>query len=83
MAHTIEIAQQRAARTLFLSVWKRNHRAIAFYAKHGCEQVGSVPFPLGTDLTGSICMVRALSIAGVGSRSPGNIADTRTHGSRS
>jgi ribosomal protein S18 acetylase RimI-like enzyme len=67
MAHAIEIAHQRGAQTLYLSVWKRNHRAIAFYARHGFEQMGSVPFPLGIDLTGSICMARPLCVASAGS----------------
>src|SRR5215204_5103942 len=39
MTHMIDVAQQRGVRTLHLSVWQHNHRAIAFYVKHGFAQV--------------------------------------------
>ena len=64
MTHTIEIAQARGARTLHLSVWQHNHRAIAFYAKYGFEQVGSAPFQLGTDVQLDPVMMRSLPVAG-------------------
>ena len=35
---------------LWLGVWERNARAIAFYRKCGFERVGSQPFILGSDL---------------------------------
>jgi hypothetical protein len=38
-----------------------DHRAIAFYARHGFAQVGSAPFLLGTDLQIDPVMVRPLS----------------------
>src|SRR6185436_9563466 len=50
MTHAIELAQQRGAQTLYLAVWQQNHRAIAFYAKHGFERIGVAPFRLGADL---------------------------------
>jgi ribosomal protein S18 acetylase RimI-like enzyme len=77
MAHAIEIARQRSAQTLYLAVWKHNHRAIAFYAKHGFVQVGSAPFLLGTEIQIDPVMVRPLQVADA--RSPGDIADARTH----
>jgi ribosomal protein S18 acetylase RimI-like enzyme len=77
MTHAIEFAQQRGAQTLYLAVWKHNHRAIAFYAKHGFEQVGSAPFRLGTELQIDPVMVRPLSVAGTASRSPIDITDAR------
>jgi ribosomal protein S18 acetylase RimI-like enzyme len=50
MTHAIELAQRRGAQTLYLSVWQHNHRAIAFYAKHGFEHVGVAPFRVGADI---------------------------------
>jgi len=60
MAHVLEIAQRRGARTLYLSVWKHNRRAIAFYAKHGLQEVGTAPFWLGSDLQMDPIMMCAL-----------------------
>lgn len=36
-------------RSIWLSVWEKNPRAIAFYAKSGFREVGSAVFVLGTD----------------------------------
>jgi ribosomal protein S18 acetylase RimI-like enzyme len=38
------------ATRLWLGVWERNARAIAFYRKCGFEKVGEHPFVLGSDL---------------------------------
>jgi ribosomal protein S18 acetylase RimI-like enzyme len=62
MAHAIELAQQRGAQTLYLSVWQHNHRAIAFYAKHGFERVGVAPFRVGADIQLDPVMVRPLPV---------------------
>ncbi len=43
-------AHALGGRTLWLGVWERNARAIAFYTKCGFVKVGSHPFILGTDL---------------------------------
>jgi ribosomal protein S18 acetylase RimI-like enzyme len=56
----IAIAVQRGARTLYLSVWQHNHRAIAFYAKHGFVRVGVAEFTLGRDVQLDPVMVRPL-----------------------
>ena len=50
MRHVIELVQRRGARTLYLSVWDRNHRAIAFYERLGFRLVGSKQFLLGADV---------------------------------
>jgi GNAT superfamily N-acetyltransferase len=60
MAHAIAFAEQRGARTLYVSAWEHNHRAIAFYAKHGFVQVGTVQFTLGSDVQIDLVMVRPL-----------------------
>jgi ribosomal protein S18 acetylase RimI-like enzyme len=53
VAHTLmavfAAARARGAQTLWLGVWEHNARAIAFYHRHGFEDVGSHEFVLGTD----------------------------------
>jgi diamine N-acetyltransferase len=43
-------ARSRAAQTLWLGVWERNARAVAFYRKYGFQRVGEHLFQLGSDL---------------------------------
>jgi ribosomal protein S18 acetylase RimI-like enzyme len=43
-----EIARAAGAPALYLCVWERGDRAIAFYRKHGFETVGEAPYQLGT-----------------------------------
>ena len=43
-------ARTLGATRLWLGVWERNARAIAFYRKCGFEQCGTQPFLLGSDL---------------------------------
>lgn len=56
----IAIAMQRGAQTLYLSVWQHNHRAIAFYVKHGFVRVGAAEFQLGADVQLDPVMQRPL-----------------------
>jgi ribosomal protein S18 acetylase RimI-like enzyme len=49
MDAVIEAAQARGAQTLWLGVWERNPRAVAFYAKFGFVRVGEHTFVLGDD----------------------------------
>lgn len=49
MEATIDAARERGARTLWLGVWERNPRAVAFYGKHGFARVGEHTFVLGAD----------------------------------
>lgn len=60
MTHALDLAQQRGTRTFYLSVWKHNHRAIAFYTRHGFATVGTAPFRLGADIQHDPIMVRVL-----------------------
>ena len=65
VAHTmmdavIEAAEARGARTLWLGVWERNPRAIAFYGKRGFRDVGCQPFKLGGDDQTDRVMARPL-----------------------
>lgn len=59
--HAIAFAEQRGARTLYLSVWRDNQRAIAFYAKRGFVQVGTSEFRLGSDVQIDPVMARPLA----------------------
>jgi diamine N-acetyltransferase len=49
MARVREAARERGARTLWLGVWEKNHRARAFYAKCGFADAGEHIFLFGTD----------------------------------
>lgn len=49
MAWVHTVARDFGARYLWLGVWERNARAIAFYKKAGFVQVGSHDFFVGTD----------------------------------
>jgi ribosomal protein S18 acetylase RimI-like enzyme len=46
----------RGRTPVFLSVWSGNHRAQAFYAKHGFEKVGEFKFPVGETLDDEFLM---------------------------
>ena len=49
MAAAVGAARDAGAGVLWLGVWERNARAIAFYRKSGFEDVGAQTFVLGTD----------------------------------
>lgn len=60
MEQTVSQARRRGRRTLFLAVWERNPRAIAFYRKQGFRDVGAQPFQLGQDVQTDRVMMRAV-----------------------
>lgn len=49
MAAVLEAARELGGRSLWLSVWERNPRAIAFYEKSGFRNVGTKEFWVGSD----------------------------------
>ena len=49
MDAALDAARSSGAQTVWLGVWERNPRAIAFYAKCGFTRVGQHTFVLGTD----------------------------------
>ncbi|MBZ8141269.1 GNAT family N-acetyltransferase [Rubrivivax gelatinosus] len=51
-------AAARGLLGLWLSVWERNPRAIAFYAKSGFADVGTTSFAVGADLQRDRVMLR-------------------------
>ena len=70
MAAVFAAARARGAQTLWLGVWEHNARAIAFYHKHGFEDVGSHEFVLGTDHQIDRLMARPLTDDGAPARFP-------------
>jgi len=57
-------AALRGCDTVWLGVWERNERAIAFYANWGFVPIGSHPFLLGTDLQTDVLMARPVVTLG-------------------
>ena len=60
MAHAVVTARAAGASTLWLGVWERNERAIAFYRKCGFRDVGTQTFVLGNDHQRDYVLVRDL-----------------------
>lgn len=50
MSASIEEARQRGCDSIWLGVWEKNLRAIAFYKKWGFQEVGTHIFQVGDDL---------------------------------
>ena len=67
MAEVIAEATADGSRTLWLGVWERNARALAFYRKCGFQDVGSHEFVMGSDHQTDRILARALDGRG-GSR---------------
>jgi GNAT superfamily N-acetyltransferase len=61
MQRCIDLAASRARRWIWLGVWERNARAIAFYARWGFADVGSQHFQLGADRQTDRIMARQLA----------------------
>lgn len=49
MEAALQMARTRGAETVWLAVWQKNPRAIAFYTRQGFVTVGTQTFILGTD----------------------------------
>ena len=64
MATSLAGARAWAADLIWLGVWERNARAIAFYEKHGFRIVGSQQFMLGADRQTDHVMARLLTTEG-------------------
>ena len=58
MAPCLAEAIARGSDVVWLGVWERNPRAIAFYRKFGFAEVGAHDFTLGTDRQRDIVMAR-------------------------
>jgi ribosomal protein S18 acetylase RimI-like enzyme len=60
METCLELARQKGYSTLWLSSWKRNDRANAFYQKWRFQVVGSKTFVVGTDVQEDFILARPL-----------------------
>jgi diamine N-acetyltransferase len=58
MATCIKEMENRESDVVWLGVWERNPRAMAFYKKFGFGEVGEHVFPLGTDPQRDVIMAR-------------------------
>lgn len=64
MGEAYAAARELGGSDVWLGVWERNSRAIAFYAKCGFVDVGSHPFFVGSDLqTDRIMVLRVIPVA--------------------
>jgi ribosomal protein S18 acetylase RimI-like enzyme len=61
MTATVREAARRGGETLWLGVWERNPRGIAFYRKCGFADVGTQTFVLGSDPQNDRVMALTLS----------------------
>jgi diamine N-acetyltransferase len=62
MAHVLGRAEAASASALWLGVWQRNPRALAFYRKWGFEVVGEHIFKVGDDPQVDLLMRRDLQL---------------------
>jgi ribosomal protein S18 acetylase RimI-like enzyme len=60
MAEVVAAAVADGSKTLWLGVWERNPRALAFYGKCGFRDVGSHEFVMGTDHQTDRILARSL-----------------------
>lgn len=60
MQASLDLAASECRDTVWLDVWDRNHRAIAFYRKWGFAPVGNATFRIGDDVQSDLIMSRAV-----------------------
>ena len=60
MSACFRLAAEKGCDTIWLDVWERNTRAIAFYRKWGFAVVGAQTFQLGSDLQHDLLMQRSV-----------------------
>jgi ribosomal protein S18 acetylase RimI-like enzyme len=60
MEAAVRAAKADGARTIWLGVWERNPRAIAFYRKSGFRDAGTQTFVLGADHQRDLVLARPL-----------------------
>jgi GNAT superfamily N-acetyltransferase len=61
MQHCLDLAASRRREWIWLGVWERNTRAIAFYSRWGFGDVGSQFFQLGADRQTDRIMARRIA----------------------
>jgi ribosomal protein S18 acetylase RimI-like enzyme len=62
MEAALREGRARGCDVIWLGVWEKNARAIAFYRKWGFAAVGSQPFRLGNDIQTDLVMARAVEV---------------------
>ena len=55
-----EAAQERGATAMWLAVWEKNPRAIAFYEKHGFDRAATQTFQVGDEVQNDLVLRRPL-----------------------
>lgn len=60
MEHVINYSKANHYETLWLGVWEKNEKAIAFYKRWGFEIYGTHPFQLGNDPQTDVLMKKRL-----------------------
>ena len=63
MEATLEAGRELGGASIWLSVWQKNPRAIAFYAKSGFAVVGSAVFVVGSDHQSDHVMAREIAFS--------------------
>lgn len=66
MQRCLEVAAEQGHHTVWLGVWERNPRAIAFYERWGFVDVGAKAFVLGSDHQTDRVMIRAAGMDRIG-----------------
>ncbi|CAG0934957.1 phosphinothricin acetyltransferase [Thermoflexales bacterium] len=61
MSACLDCAARHSCDTIWLDVWERNARAIAFYQKWGFAVVGTQTFQMGRDLQNDLLMQRPVT----------------------
>jgi ribosomal protein S18 acetylase RimI-like enzyme len=64
MKASLELSREWGADVVWLGVWERNARAIAFYQKTGFDVIGEQTFLLGRDVQRDLVMARHLTSEG-------------------
>lgn len=64
MRACLDLAMERGFDMMWLGVWERNERAIAFYRKWGFEEMGDQVFMLGQERQRDVVMGRATALFG-------------------
>ncbi len=60
MKKAVELAVARKKSYVWLGVWEHNHKAQAFYQKHGFYRIGAHPFVMGDDAQTDLVLRRDL-----------------------
>lgn len=60
MNHLLQFAKEQNKKVVWLGVWKKNLRAVAFYEREGFQKFGETIFTLGRDLQQDFLMKKEL-----------------------